>query len=97
MYEPEDPEEFRSLAVLVALKHAKAVAVREVRPAAAERDDSRIERASQNAKDALEAVTGILGAQSKIVKLAEGTCSSAKDVRRAVIDALDEIDSALEG
>jgi hypothetical protein len=95
VYEPEDPHEYRSLAVVVALKHAKAVAIRDVRPPETERDDARIERATQKAKDALEAIDAILGNQSKIVKLAEGSSSTAKDLRRAVSDALDEIDDAL--
>ena len=97
VYEPQDPEEYRTLALMVALKHARAVAIREVRPAAAERDDPRIERASQKAKAALEAVDTILGNQSKIVKLAESTGSTAKELRRAVLDALEEIDDALAG
>jgi len=96
VYEPEDPDEYRTLALVVALKHARAVAVREVRPAAEERDDARIERATQKAKDALDSIDAILGNQSKILKLAEGTCSSAKELRRAVTDALEEIDDALE-
>ncbi|HEY3545484.1 MAG TPA: hypothetical protein VGK17_05265 [Propionicimonas sp.] len=97
VYEPEDPDEYRTLALMVALKHAKAVAIREARPAAAERDDGRIERASQKAKEALEVVDTILGAQSKIVKAAEGTCSAAKELRRTVMDALEEIDEAVAG
>ncbi len=96
IYEPEDPDEFRSLAVAVAIKHAKAVAVREIRPVAAERDDERIERATLRAKNALEAIDAVLGSQSKIIKLAEGTCTTAKDLRRVVGDALDEIDDALD-
>ena len=64
--------------------------------AAEERDDARIERATQKAKDALDSIDAILGNQFKILKLAEGTCSTAKDLRRAVTDALEEIDDALE-
>jgi hypothetical protein len=97
VFDPEDPEDYRSLPLLVALKHCRAVAVREVRPATAERNDEQIERASQKAKDGLEAIDAILGDQSKIVKLAEGTCSRAKELRRAVMDSLEEIDDALSG
>ena len=95
VFEPEDPEEFRSLPALLAIKHARAVAIRESRPAASERDAQRIERATQKAKEAVEAVEMVVGNQAKIVKLAEGTCSTAKELRRSVLDAIDEIDEAL--
>ncbi len=61
---PNDPEECRTLALMVAMNPAKAVAIRGVRPATAERDDARYERANQKTWDALEAVDTILGAQS---------------------------------
>lgn len=96
VYEPNDLDEYRSLALIVALKHARVVAVREVRPVAQDRDDAQIERASQRAKDALESIDAILGNQSKILKLAEGTGILAKELRRAVTDALEEIDNALD-
>jgi hypothetical protein len=95
VFEPEDPEQFRSLPALVAIKHARAVVIREARPAASERDDQRIEQATQKAKEAVEAVEVVLGNQAKIVKLAESTCSTAKELRRSVLDAIDEIDEAL--
>ena len=51
---------------------------------------------SRKAKDALDSIDAILGNQSKILKLAEGTCATAKDLRRNVTDALEEIDDALD-
>lgn len=95
VYEPDDPQEFCTLALAVGMKQAKAMAIREVKPSAAERNDEAIERASQEAKDAIEAVDAILGNQAKIVKLAEGTCTSAKDLRRRILDAMSDIDEAL--
>lgn len=95
VYEPADPEEFRTLALAVGMKQAKAMAIREVKPSAAERNDEAIERAGQEAKDAIDAVDAIIGYQAKIVKLAEATCGSAKDIRRRVLDAMSDIDDAL--
>lgn len=95
VFEPDDPDEFRSLSLVVALKHAKAIAIREVKPSAAERNDEEIERATQAAKDAIEVVDKVIGNQFQIVKLAEGTSGVASDLRRHVLAALADIDDAL--
>lgn len=94
-YNPEDPEEYRLLPTILAIKHAKALAVREARPAGAERDDERIQRATQKAKDALNAIDVVLGNQQKIAKLADSTCTTANELKRVVLAAIAEIDGAL--
>lgn len=95
VYDPEDPEEFRSLALMVGLRQAKAMAVREAKPSAAERNDEAIERACIEARSAIEAVDTVLGNQAKIVKLADATTDVAKDLRHRVLDAVARIDDAL--
>lgn len=95
VFEPEDPEPYRSLALNVALKNAKAVAVRSVRPESPQRDDERIERAVVTARHAFEAMDTVIGNQTKIINLAEKTGTKARAMRLAVLDALEEIDGAL--
>ncbi len=95
VYEPEDPDDFRCLPLTVALKTARAMAVREAKPSAAERNDAAIERACQDAKAALDAVETMIGNQTKIVRLAEGTTTVATEMRRRVLSAVACIDDAL--
>lgn len=97
VFEPNDPEEFRSLAITVALKQARAMAIRVVKPSAAERNDAEIERACSDAKAALDAVDKVIGNQAQIVKFAENTTTVATELRRRVLNAVAGIDEALAG
>lgn len=95
VYQPEDPHEFATLPLQVALRHTRAVAVQESTGSSHAGIDARIGAEVSKAKTALEAIETIIGNQTKVVGLADSTVTTARKLGRAVLDALNSIDAAV--
>lgn len=95
VWEPDEPVEYRDLPLLVAIKHARTVAIRECRPVAAGIDHARIESATEQARKTIGELSIVLTSQARIIKLAEETTSATNQIQRAVIAALVEIEDAI--
>jgi hypothetical protein len=95
VWEPDEPAEYRDLPLLVAVKHARTVAIRECRPIPGGLDHARIEAATEQARKTIGELSVVLTSQSRIIKLAEETTSATNQIQRAVMAALVEIEDAI--
>jgi hypothetical protein len=95
VYDPDDPVDFATLPLQVAIRHTRATAVQASAPTATPRDNQAITEEISKAKSALDAMEAIVGNQTKVANLAEATIAAARKLALTVVQCLDRIDEAI--